>query len=105
MAPEEVWTAPALAKRPRKRTLHPPALDPTAPTDFAAAFSFLYSAPNPLQPGVTSGAIVSRHLAIVKGRIIDTSGTPLQKVHVMALHHPEYGETWTRKDGQFDLAV
>ena len=36
---------------------------------------------------------------------MDRLGEPVPGVRITVLDHPEYGETLTREDGQFDLAV
>lgn len=82
-----------------------PPLDPSVPTDFAAATSFLYDAANPVQRGVEAGTLEPRRVAVVRGRVSERDGTPLTDVTVRVLAHPELGSTTTRTDGMFDLAV
>jgi RHS repeat-associated protein len=81
------------------------ALDPTVVTDFSAATAFLYAAGNPIQTGVTNGAIEARRAAVLRGKVAGRDGLPLAGVTISALGHPECGRTLTRADGVFDLAI
>ena len=82
-----------------------PRVDPTVPTNFAAAHRFLWDSTDPTQVGVVPGAIDDSQLAIVRGLVIRPSGEPLAGAHVSVRNHPEYGYTATRADGMFDIAV
>ncbi|MGH7286088.1 MAG: hypothetical protein ACRELY_31590, partial [Polyangiaceae bacterium] len=76
------------------------------PTDFGASTSFLYTATSPIQTGVTVGDMVPAHAAVIRGRVLDTDGAaPLPGVTVKILNHPEFGQTLSRSDGYYDLAV
>ncbi len=89
---------------PDPSTVAPP-LDPTATTDLASATNFLYTGNNPIQTGVAPGTITARRAAVLRGRVLSTDGSSLPAVTVTVLDHPEYGQTLTRADGAFDLAV
>ena len=80
-------------------------LDTTVVTDFTTATAFLYSSGNPIQTGVTNGAIESRRAAVLRGKVAARDGSPLPAVTISVLGHPEFGQTLTRADGAFDLAV
>lgn len=67
--------------------------------------SFLYSGPNPLIVGVDAGALDPSRIAVVRGRVVDTSGSPIAGVLASFLGHDEYGRTATRADGMFDLVA
>jgi hypothetical protein len=82
-----------------------PPLDLTVATTLAAAAEFLYSGTNPIQVGVAPGAIVPERAAILRGRVTDRSGVALAGVTVSVLNRSEYGQTRTRANGQFDLAI
>jgi RHS repeat-associated protein len=82
-----------------------PPIDPTVPTDFSVATSFLYSGTNPIQTGVVSGTIEERRVGVIRGRVLKRDGTPLRAVQIAVLNHPEYGQTLSRDDGMFDIAV
>jgi RHS repeat-associated protein len=82
-----------------------PPLDPTVATDMAAATEFLYTGSNPIQTGVAPGTIEARRVAVLRGKVMTRDGEPLAGVAITVLNHSEYGRTFTRHDGMFDLAV
>ena len=82
-----------------------PPVEQGIPTDMADSTDFLYESANPIQTGVDPGTIVDRRVAVLKGKVVDRLGDPVPGVRITVLDHPEYGETLTREDGQFDLAV
>ncbi len=82
-----------------------PSVDPTVATTLASAAQFLYSGPNPIQTGVAPGVIEPKRIAVLRGLVSDRAGTPLPGVTLTVKDHPELGETLTRFDGMFDLAV
>ncbi len=75
------------------------------PTNIASATAFLYSGSNPIQTGVAAGTIEARRVAVLRGKVEDSSGAAIAGVTVTVLGHPELGQTLTRADGMFDLAV
>ena len=82
-----------------------PPLDPGAATSVYDATKFLYTGANPIQRDVEPGAIEPKQVAILRGQVKDRSGEPIGGVRVTVLDHPELGETNTRADGAFDIAV
>lgn len=82
-----------------------PPLSATSFTGFSEAISFLYSGATPIQTGVASGAILSKQAAVIQGRVMDADGNPLSGARIAVLDHPELGQTLSRTDGHFDLAV
>lgn len=82
-----------------------PPLDPSVPTNFADATAFLYTGSDPIQTGVVSGTIEPRRVAVLRGVVLDRAGQPLPGVAISILDHPEFGQTLSRADGLFDLAV
>ncbi len=82
-----------------------PAIDPTVATTVGAATAFLYTGPNPIQTGVAPGVIEPRRVAVLRGRVLDRSNAPLPGVSISVLGHPELGQTKSRADGMFDMAV
>ena len=82
-----------------------PDLDPTVATTVAAATAFLYTGGNPIQTGVDAGTIKENRSAVIRGRVIDRDDNPLPGVTVRILKRPEFGQTLSRTDGRFDLAV
>ncbi len=82
-----------------------PEIDPTVPTSIYTATEFLYSGANPIQTGVPQGTIDPRRGAIVRGLVISRDGVPLPGVTIRIDGHSDYGQTLSRNDGMFDLAV
>jgi RHS repeat-associated protein len=82
-----------------------PAVDRTVATTVFAATAFLYSGANPIQTGVAPGTIEPRRAAVLRGTVLNKDNTPLLGVTITILNHPEFGQTLSRADGMFDLAV
>jgi RHS repeat-associated protein len=89
---------------PDPATVAPP-LDPTGVTGLKVATEFLYGGPNPIQTGVTSEIIDIRRAAVVRGSVLDRDNKPLPEVTITIKDHSEFGQTLSRADGLFDLAV
>ena len=89
---------------PDPATVAPP-VDPSVPTDIASATEFLYTGENPIQTGVLPGTMEITRVAVLRGRVLSSEGTPISGTQVAILNHPEFGQTLTRLDGMFDLAV
>jgi hypothetical protein len=89
---------------PDPSTVAPP-VDRMVSTDMKTATSFLYRGNPPIQTGVAPGAIDSKRTAVLRGKVLDKNNDPLPGVTVTVLDHPEYGQTLSRSDGMFDLAV
>ncbi len=85
-------------------TVAPP-INPTVATSMAAAVSFLYTGNNPIQAGVAPVTIDARRVAVLRGKVLDKSNAPLPGVTITILNHPEFGQTSSRTDGMFDMAV
>ncbi|MCC6629870.1 MAG: hypothetical protein IT340_21030 [Chloroflexi bacterium] len=85
-------------------TIAPP-IDQSVAAGLEATVHFLYTGPNPVQTGVADGTIDPRHVAVLRGRVLDGAGQPLPGVEIAILGYPELGQTRTRADGHFDLAV
>ncbi|MDP1858404.1 MAG: RHS repeat-associated core domain-containing protein [Gemmatimonadaceae bacterium] len=90
---------------PVDSSLGAPAINPTTPVSMLTATSFLYTGANPVQTGVAPGTIVLERAAVARGRVLTRAGTPLSGVTVVVASHPEYGQTVTRANGLYDLAV
>jgi PASTA domain/PKD domain len=82
-----------------------PAIDPTVTTTTFAATEFLYKGTNPIQSGVAQGTIEAKRAAVIRGKVMNKSDTPLSGVTISVLNHPEFGQTLSRADGMFDMAV
>ena len=51
------------------------------------------------------GTIDARRVAVLRGRVIDRDGAPLSGVTVKVHGRAQFGQTLTRADGRYDLAV
>ena len=89
---------------PDPSTVAPP-VDRTVATTMAAATEFLYTGANSIQTGVVSGTIDPERIAVLRGTVKKRDGSALPGVQITVLDHPELGQTLTRADGAFDLAV
>ena len=89
---------------PDPATIAPP-LPVTGLTPFVDSIAFLYSGANPIQSGMSPDTINADFAAVVRGSVTTRSGQPLPDVRVSVLDRPEYGETRTRDDGEYDLAI
>jgi RHS repeat-associated protein len=67
--------------------------------------SFLYTGASPIQTGVAPGTIAFLRAAVVRGRVLDRELQPLGGAVVAIRNHPELGQTLSREDGRYDLAV
>jgi len=79
--------------------------DKTVATPVYTATSFLYTGSTPVQTGVSPDTIEAKRAAVIRGKVLDTDNLPLPGVTITILNHPEYGQTITRPDGMFDMAV
>src|SRR5207247_10908600 len=77
---------------------------PHEPTVDIQASQVLYT-PNAIQTGVTPNAINRRQAAVVQGMVRTRDGQVLSDVRVTVLGTPSFGQTRTRADGRFDMAV
>ncbi|MDG4554467.1 MAG: RHS repeat-associated core domain-containing protein [Candidatus Competibacter sp.] len=82
-----------------------PPVDPTVTTTIGVATEFLYTGGNPIQTGVAPGTIEAKRAAVLRGRVLDKQNNPLSGVTLTVLNHPEFGQTLSRADGGFDMAV
>jgi RHS repeat-associated protein len=89
---------------PDPLTVAPP-INQTVPTSLFDSTAFLYTGANPIQTGVAAGTIKTQQAAVVRGKVSSRDSFPLPGATVTVLNHPEFGQTVTRPDGMFDLAV
>jgi len=82
-----------------------PTIDASVATTTYAASAFLYSGANPIQTGVAPGTIEAKRAAVLRGKVLDKNNAPLSGVTITVHQHPEFGQTVSRADGMFDLAV
>ncbi len=100
-----ISTGPAPVPLPPDPATVAPPVNPTVATTVLSATEFLYTGANPIQTGVAPGTIELKRAAVVRGRVLALDNTPLSSVTVTVLNHPELGQTLTRADGIFDMAV
>jgi RHS repeat-associated protein len=82
-----------------------PPIDPTVATTVARGTEFLYTGPASIQTGVVPGTIEAKRAAVIRGKVLTRDGNPLPGVTITILNHPEFGQTLSRADGMFDMAV
>jgi RHS repeat-associated protein len=102
----QVWVLTVVSSNlpPDPVTVAPP-LDPTKVTGMKAGVEFLFSGADAIQTGVNPADIEERRVAVVRGVIRKRDNTPLSGVAVSINGHPEFGQTLSRDDGFFDMAV
>jgi RHS repeat-associated protein len=96
--------APPNAAPPDPSVVAPP-VDMTVATNLGTATEFLYTGPSPIQSGVVSGTIEITRVAVLRGKVLNRANEPLPAVTITVLGHPEFGQTLSRADGMFDMAV
>lgn len=79
--------------------------EPLLPLNVREITDFLWKGPDATQLGIAPGAIDETRLAVLRGHVASRGGAPLAGVNVSVVHHPEYGMTTTRADGNFSLVV
>ncbi|MFD3622035.1 RHS repeat-associated core domain-containing protein [Streptomyces sp. NPDC058676] len=82
-----------------------PPLPTTSITPLAQATAFLYTGPNPIQTGADPDTFEPHRVAVLRGRVTTPTGSQLPGVTVTVAGHPEFGQSLSRADGHFDLAV
>ena len=82
-----------------------PQLSTTSFTDMKSATEFLYTGEDPIQTGVDPNAIEPIRAAVIRGKVLSLDGNPLPGVGISVHGHPEFGQTLSRINGIFDLAV
>jgi RHS repeat-associated protein len=74
-------------------------------TPLLDAVAFLYSGNNPIQTGVAPDTIDSERVAVIRGQVLNKQNQPLPGVRISIKGHPNLGQTYSRIDGHFDMAV
>lgn len=90
---------------PASGVLLPSPIDKTVPSILFDTTAFLYSGDNPVQTGVAAGTIEARRAAVARGKILARDGQPLAGVRVTIHKNAQYGQTLSRSDGMYDMAV
>lgn len=89
---------------PAPETVAPP-LDQTVAYTVFSSTEFLYTGTNPIQTGVEPGTIDPVRVVVIRGQVNTRDGEPLPGVSITIKDRPEFGQTLSRADGRFDLAV
>jgi RHS repeat-associated protein len=97
-------STPAGALPPDPATIAPP-VNASEMTTLFGSTAFLYSGAHPVQSGVAPNTIEAQRAAVIRGKVMGRDGRPLPGVKISVLDHPELGQTLSRLDGGFDLAV
>ena len=100
----EVIEAGGTSIPPHPGTVAPP-LDESEASVIGPSTEFLYSGDDPIQTGVAPDTIDLSRVAVLRGLVTERDGSRLSGVTVSLLDHPEYGQTLTRFDGEFDLVA
>ncbi len=79
--------------------------DATVAANIFKANRFLWEASDPVQVNVVPGSIDSKRASFLRGRVLQGDGSPLRGVVVRVFEEPQFGFTYSRADGVFDLAV
>ena len=100
------------AVREWNNTVSPSTAEPTAPAlsstgvaPFADQVSFLYEGDDAIQAVPDPNVFSRERLAVVRGKVTDTSGSPVAGTRVSIVGHPEFGDTLSRDTGEVYLVV
>jgi hypothetical protein len=80
-------------------------IDRTVSTILSEVNKFIYSGATKIQFGVDTSQINAARFSTIRGTVVKRNGLPLPGVKVTILGHTEFGYTFTRSDGKFDMAV
>ncbi len=94
--------APGLPPEP---SMVAPPLSSAQETPFIESVDFLWNGETPIQQGLDPAVFDERRIAVVRGQVWDRMGEPVAGVEITVQGRSEYGYTFTRTDGGFDLAV
>jgi RHS repeat-associated protein len=72
---------------------------------FVSQVSFLWSGSQPTIFGVIKDSLDTARLAVLRGRVIGVDNAPIPGVRVQVIGHPEFGHTFTRADGRYELVA
>lgn len=82
-----------------------PPVDETVPGHFGDGLLFLCTAETPVQREADCDSLQPHRVAALRGQVFDQDGNPLSGVLVRVPDHPEFGHTFSRADGVYDIAV
>lgn len=89
---------------PDPTTIAPPLVNGDG-NNLLSSLTFLYTNDPPVQKSVISSIIDPRLISWVRGKVIDRNSQPVSGVKVSILNHPEFGYTYSRVDGMYDMVV
>lgn len=78
-------------------------VDPGLAPPLADTSAFLFSGAQPVQTGVED--LDPARTGVLSGLVRERDGAPLAAVRVSVQGHPELGQTFSRADGRWDLAI
>lgn len=81
------------------------AVDSTVVTNMFSSMEFLWTGTDPIQTGVAPGTIVPTRVAILQGAVYDHNDQPVTDASVRILNQPQFGQTRTRADGRYEIAL
>lgn len=73
--------------------------------DFSSEIAFLFDPLNPVQKNVVESSLDTSRLATLRGVVKDGGGVILPGVKVTVVREPDFGETATRENGEYDLVI
>ena len=82
-----------------------PAMERTIAPSFEGSVRFLYEGAEAVQIDADPAAMDPARMTVLRGRVTDSAGAPLEGVHITVLDGDAYGYTETRADGMFDFVV
>jgi RHS repeat-associated protein len=85
--------------------LNPPPVEAGITTPIIDLEDHLYKGPTPVQIVDDPDVFQPHRFAVIRGMVTNRVGDPLPGVTIRVLGHPELGYTFSREDGEFDLAV
>jgi RHS repeat-associated protein len=104
-ADPECSTTSACSMIPEDPALTAPALPNNRSSSFFDQTQSLFSGDAPVQFGFSAEVASPDHLSVIRGRVTDTNNQPLAGIRVSIRNAPEFGYTFSRLDGLFDLAL
>ncbi len=98
-------TSATVTVTPPDPSVNAPQIDRSVATTIGKATEFLYTGSNPLQTGVAPGTIQPIRAAVLRGRVLTREGNVLPGATVSVLNNSQFGQTVSRSNGFYDLAV
>jgi RHS repeat-associated protein len=94
---------------PPPDTIPPSPVAPPLPVGgvppFLSQVSFLWTGSQPTIFGVITDSLDTARVAVLRGRVIGVDNAPIPGVRVQVADHPEFGHTFTRADGRYELVA